>query len=93
METCYRLPITSEYTTRGCTVKIDAAANSDCVDVFVKNNKTNFGSSFRYIIMPNSSNGYRDEDIKGIKNMLNDLLDQYGDPECNEIHFTNQILS
>lgn len=93
MGKCYRLPITKEYISRGCTVNIDAAANSDCVDVTVKNNTTNAGSGFKYIILPDRDNGYMENDIQNIKDMLNNLLDEYGDKECREIHFTNQILS
>ena len=93
MENCYRLPITKEYTSRGCTVKIDAASSSRYVDVEVTNNKTHKGSNVRFSLKPGSDDGYSNEDMCKIHSSINQLLDQYGDVECNNIHFTNQILS
>ena len=94
MDTYYRLPVSREYETRGCSVKIDAYSDELCVDIVVRNIKTGLGSSYRYALLPeNNSYGYTESDIVTIRTELNRLLDDYGDPECSEIHFTNQILS
>lgn len=94
MENFYRLPISKEYETRGCKVNIDAYSDELRVDITVKNLTTGYGSSYVHeLTSDRNDKGYTDEDMRTIKNELNNLLDNYGDPECNEIHFTNQILS
>lgn len=93
MDNFYRMPITREYETRGCKVKIDAASDDSCVDITVENLKTGDGSKYRYILLPGNDKGYSDKDIFTIQNELNNMLDKYGEIECNDIHFTNQILS
>ena len=90
----YIMPITQEYDKRGCHVSINAAANSNGVDITVTNLKTNYTGYARYVLMPGREREwYNETDIREIQNMINSLLDTYGDQECNEIHFTNQILS
>lgn len=93
MKDFYILPITNEYETRGCKVTINASENPTSVDIYVENIKTGCKTGYRHVLMPGSERGYSDTDIKEIKDALNNMLDNYGDPECNEIHFTNQILS
>ncbi len=90
----YNMPITREYTTRGCRVNIDASSDNNCVDINVTNLKSGLSGNTRYILLPHKdTEWYTKEDIISIQNMINDLLDEYGDTECNEILFTNQILS
>lgn len=93
MDDCYVFPITKEYESQGCTVKINAAKNPDFVDVSVKNNKTCKGLNVRYVLTSNDDKGYHKPDIQNIQNLVNDLIDQYGDKKCTRTHFTNQILS
>lgn len=93
MDNIYRIPLTQEYETRGCKVTIDAASDSNCVDINVKNLKSGYSENFRYVLLPGNDKGYTDNDIHQIKDGLNDLLDKLGESEWNEIHFTNQILS
>lgn len=93
MENFYTLPITNEYETRGCKVVINASENPTSVDIYVENIKTGYKTAYRHVLLPGNDKGYSDTDIREIKEALNNMLDNYGDPECNEIHFTNQILS
>lgn len=93
MENLYTMPITKEYETRGCKVSIDAANNPDRVDIYVENIKTGCKTGYSHILLPGNDKGYSDKDIREIKGAINTMLDNYGDPECNEIHFTNQIFS
>lgn len=92
-DSVYRTPLTTEYTTRGCNVKIDAATCSERVTITVNNIKTGNGSSYTHILLPGNIDGYSDKDMRKIQDELNKLLDEYGESEWNEIHFTNQILS
>jgi hypothetical protein len=93
MENFYELPVSKEYVTRGCKVSINGAFDSR-VDINVKNIKTGLGSGITYILDPIvNRTGYTENDMIHMKNYLNSLLDEYGEPECREIHFTNQILS
>lgn len=93
MENSFCMPITQEYETRGCRVTINAASNSDCVDIAVVNLKSGYGGTFRHVLFPyKNDKGYSDTDMHSIKSGLNSLLDQYGDSEWEKIHFTNQIL-
>jgi hypothetical protein len=93
MDSFYCLPITKEYTTRGCNVKIDAVTKSDRVSVSVKNINSGKGSMYIHVLLPGNDKGYSDRDMHIIKTELNRLLDEYGDDEWDNIHFTNQILS
>ena len=93
MDDFYCAPITKEYTTRGCDVRIDAVTDPDRVTVTVKNNKSGKGSIYSHILLPNSDNGYSNKDMTIIKTELDKLLDEYGENECEKLHFTNQILS
>ena len=93
MEISYHLPITEEYETRGCKVKIDAASNANSVKIDVFNIKTGYGSSYIHVLLPGNDKGYSDRDMSEIRENLNNMLDQFGESEWNEIHFTNQILS
>ena len=93
MDNFYCLPITNEYITRGCNVKIDAVSNSNNVMITVNNINTGEGSSYNHTLISNHDKGYSDKDMSIIKNELNKLLDKYGDDEWDKIHFTNQILS
>lgn len=86
-------PITGEYVTRGCRVKIDAASDPSSVSITVTNLKTGFSTSYVHILLPGNDKCYSEHDISEIHDNLNKMLDQYGEIECNEIHFTNQILS
>ena len=91
----YRMPITQEYTSRGCRVNINAGENSTCVDMTVCNLTNNKMRTGRYVFSPvkEPQEWYSNEDILEIKNMINGFLDECGDDVCNQIHFTNQILS
>jgi hypothetical protein len=93
MENYCRIPLTREYETRGCTVKIDAASSDSRVIVDVRNIKTGDGSSYTHVILPGSDIGYMDRDVRDIRCAIDDLLDKYGEPLWKEIDFTNQILS
>ena len=93
MENFYRIPITQEYETRGCNVKIDAATDNSCVNIHVTNLKSGDHASYRHILLPGNDKGYSDTDIFAIHSELNNMLDKYGEPGCNDIYFTNQILS
>ena len=94
MESCYVFPITQEYESKGCTVKINAAANPHTVEIEVENIKTHMGSRAVYVLPVWTRNrGYTDDDYKIIKEMTENLLNTYGEPEWNTVHFTNQILS
>lgn len=92
MDNFYCLPITKEYITRGCNVKIDAVSDSDRVTVSVKNINTGEGSMYTHMLLPGNDKGYSNNDMKIIKNELNNLLDQYGEKEWDKVHYTNQIL-
>lgn len=95
MENCYKLPITKEYTTRGCNVKIDAASYQDRVDIYVTNIKTGKGMSYSYILdlsINFREKGYTENDIRTIKSIINELVDKYGESEWTEVNSTNQIL-
>ena len=92
-ENSYRLPITNEYTARGCIVNINAAANSSGVDIKVHSIKTGKIGRASYLFTDRSDEWYTRSDILEIQNIINNLLDKYGDSECLDIHFTNQILS
>ena len=92
-EEVFVLPISNEYEKRGCRVTINAYSDPESVDITVKNLKTGCTGSYRHILFPGNTRGYSDRDMKEIQDNLNNLLDQYGEPEWNEIHFTNQILS
>lgn len=89
----YRLPITNEYSVRGCVVNINAAANDSCVDITVKSIKTGQIGRANYQFTKKIDEWYSKSDILEIQNIINNLLDKYGDTECLDIHSTNQILS
>lgn len=95
MESSYRIPITQKYEKRGCQVSIDAAANSNRVDIEVRNIKTGRFGKYSYVIDPIQAHerGYTMNDVQTIKSEIDSMLDTYGELEWNEIHFTNQILS
>ena len=89
----YGIPISQEYNTRGCKVKIDASTYSDSVTVTVTNINTGYTGTYVHVLSPVNNQGYTEYDMREIHENLNTMLDQYGESECNEIHFTNQILS
>jgi hypothetical protein len=89
----YRLPITTEYSARGCIVNINAATNKSGVDIKVQNIKTGKYGKASYLFIMNDDDWYSRSDILEIQNIINNLLDKYGDSKCLDIHFTNQILS
>lgn len=94
MGNCYVFPITTEYESRGCTVKINAAANPHSVEIDVENNKTHYGSRAVYVLpVWTRDKGYTDDDYKIIKEMTETLLNTFGEDEWETVHFTNQILS
>lgn len=93
MGSYYKRPVTTEYETRGCRVKIDAASCKDRVDISVENIKTGAHGTFSHVLMPGRNDeGYTDIDMQSMKDGLNELLDRFGETEWKEIHFTNQIL-
>ena len=89
----YRLPITQDYTTRGCHVSINAGSNSNYVDIFVNNTTTGICRHGQYVFSPvkKPEDWYSEEDMRHIHNMINEFLDACGDD--SEWNFTNQILS
>ena len=93
MENYCRIPMTREYETRGCRVKIDAASSDTRVTVEVYNIETGAGSMYTHVILPDRQIGYTDQDVHDIRSAIDDLLDKYGEPLWKEIDFTNQILS
>ena len=93
MDNYYSIPITKEYKTRGCNVKIDAVSDPDHVTISVKNINKGTGSTYTHTLLPGNDKGYSNKDMYIIKNELNKLLDEYGEEEWDKIHFTNQILS
>jgi hypothetical protein len=93
MNDSYRLPITNEYTARGCIVNINAASNESGVDIKVQSIKTGKIGRASYLFRNTTDEWYTRSDILEIQNIINDLLDKYGDTGCLDIHFTNQILS
>lgn len=93
MKGYYTMPITNEYETRGCKVVIDAASSANSVDISVYNKKSGIGSIHHHVLMNGNTKGYSKHDMTEIKGVLDNLLDTYGDEQCNKIHYTNQILS
>ena len=93
MSDVYRCPITNEYHTRGCIVNINAAKNNSGVDITVRNIKTGNIGRGSYIFRLHPEGWYAKSEILKVQNIVNDLLDKYGDNECLNIHSTNQILS
>ena len=89
----YGTPISQEYETRGCKVKIDASLK-DRVELTVQNIKTGVSSKCIYLLSPlQHDKGYSEKDMSGIHNALNELIDQHGETECETITFTNTICS
>lgn len=93
MNDSYKCPITTEYSTRGCIVNINAAKNESGVDIKVQSIKTGNIGRASYLFSDRPDEWYTRSDILEIQNIVNNLLDKYGDSGCLDIHFTNQILS
>ena len=93
MSNSYRCPITNEYSTRGCIVNINAAAYNSGVDITVRNIKTGEVGRGSYIFRLNPDGWYARSEVLKVQDIVNTLLDKYGDHSCLDIHSTNQILS
>ena len=88
-------PITSKYEERRCIVNINTSTKYDVVYIDVQNKEDE--SKYRhvdyYLHDPDSFCGYSNEDKSNIKNIINKLLEEYGDDDKCNTHYINQILS
>lgn len=84
------LPLTQQYEIRGCYIDINAALDPDYVFINIQKKGCDLSETVKYKLEKPSRYNYHKHDLKNIKNIINSLLDKYGDDSC--IIYTSKII-